>query len=45
MGKEFRDVHYPEKTIIIDLHDGRYNELVVEVDDPEAAVKLIENRL
>ncbi len=27
-------VHRPEKTIVIDLHDERYNELVVEVDDP-----------
>ena len=41
----FWDVHSPEKTIVIDLHDERYNELVVEVDDPEAAVKLIENAL
>ena len=41
----FWDVRYPEKTIVIDLHDERYNELVVEVDDPEAAVKLIQNAL
>jgi len=41
----FWDVHNPEKTIIIDLHDERYNELVVEVDDPNAAVKLIQNAL
>jgi|ERR1700721_2692830 len=27
----FRDVHHPEKTIVIDLHDERFNELVVEV--------------
>jgi len=26
----FWDVHHPEKTIAIDLHDERYNELVVE---------------
>jgi hypothetical protein len=25
----FRDVHHPEKTIVIDLHDERFNELVV----------------
>ena len=30
---------------MIDLHDERYNELVVEVDDPDAAVKLIQNEL
>ncbi|HXZ31538.1 MAG TPA: hypothetical protein VEH30_04605 [Terriglobales bacterium] len=37
----FWDVHHPEKTIVIDLHDERYSELVVEVDDPLAAVRLI----
>ena len=41
----FWDVHHPEKTIVIDLHDERYNELVVEVDDPEAAVRLIQSAL
>jgi hypothetical protein len=30
----------PEKTII-ELHDERYSELFVELDDPEEAVKLI----
>jgi hypothetical protein len=37
----FWDVHNPEKTIVIDLHDERYNKLVVEVDDPQTAVRLI----
>ncbi len=41
----FWDVHNPEKTIVIDLNDERYNELVIEVDDPDAAVKLIQNVL
>jgi hypothetical protein len=41
----FWDVHHPEKTIVIDVHDERYNELVVEVDDPEGAVKLIQNAM
>jgi hypothetical protein len=41
----FWDVHNPEKTIVIDLHDERYNELVLEVDDPDAAVNLIQNAL
>lgn len=41
----FWDVHHPEKTIVIDLHDERYNELFVEVDDPEAAIRLIQNVL
>jgi len=43
--KVFWDVHHPEKTIVIDLHDERFSELVVEVADPEAAVKLIQNAL
>jgi len=38
-------VHHPEKTIVIDLHVERYSELVVEVSEPEAAVKLIQNAL
>ena len=41
----FWDVHHPEKTIVIDLHDERFSELVVEVAEPEAAVKLIQNAL
>ena len=35
----FCDVHHPEKTIVIDLHDERYNELVVEVDEPQSGVR------
>ena len=41
----FWDVHHPEKTIVIDLHDERFNQLVVEVADPTAAVELIQNAL
>lgn len=41
----FWDVHHPEKTIVIDLHDERYNELFVEVADPEAAVSAIQSAL
>ena len=41
----FWDVHHPEKTIVIDLHDERFNQLIVEVADPEAAVKLIQSAL
>jgi hypothetical protein len=41
----FWDVHDPDKTIVIDLHDERYNELVVEVADPQAAVSFIQNAL
>jgi hypothetical protein len=38
-------VHHPEKTIVIDLQDERYNELIIEVADPQAAVELIQNAL
>jgi hypothetical protein len=35
----FWDVHNPEKTIVIELSDERYDELIVEVADPDAAVQ------
>lgn len=41
----FWDVHHPERTIVIDLHDERYSELIVEVDDPAVAMKLIQTAL
>jgi hypothetical protein len=37
----FWDVHHPENTIVIELRDERYSELIVEVPDPQAAVELI----
>lgn len=37
----FWDVHNPENTVVIDLRDERYNELVVEVADSQAAVELV----
>jgi len=41
----FWDVHDPDNTIVIELRDERYNELIVEVADPEAAVELIKAAL
>jgi hypothetical protein len=41
----FWDVHHPENTIVIELKDERYNELIVEVTDPKAAMRLIKARL
>jgi hypothetical protein len=35
----FWDVHNADKTIVIDLRDERYNELIVEVADPQMAVE------
>jgi hypothetical protein len=34
----FWDVHDPDKTVVIDLHDERYDQLIVEVADPAATV-------
>jgi hypothetical protein len=39
----FWDVHRPEDTVVIELRDERYNELIVEVADPAAAVALVKN--
>ena len=44
-ARGFWNVHDPEKTIVIDLRDERFNQLVVEVADPDAAIKLIQNAL
>lgn len=37
----FWDVHDPEKTIVIDLRHEKYAELIVEVEDPGAAMATI----
>jgi hypothetical protein len=34
----FWDVHNPENTVVIELLDERYNELIVEVADPATVV-------
>jgi hypothetical protein len=39
----FWDVHNPENTVVIELKDERYNQLVVEVADPAAAVALVKS--
>src|ERR1035437_876501 len=39
----FWDVHHPEKVIVVDLEDERYEKLIIEVADPsEAVVRLRE---
>jgi hypothetical protein len=37
----FWDVHNPDNTVVIRLKDERYNELIVEVADPQATVELV----
>lgn len=41
----FWDVHHPENTIVIELRDERYNELIVEVADPQVSVELIKGAI
>jgi len=41
----FWDVHHPDNTIVVELRDERYNELIVEVADPPAAVELIRDAI
>jgi hypothetical protein len=41
----FWDVHNPENTVVIELEDDRYDELIIEVADPKAAVELVEAAL
>jgi hypothetical protein len=38
----FWDVHDPERTIVIELVDERYDELIIEVANPPSAVSLLE---
>ncbi len=41
----FWDVHNPDNTVVIELRDERYNELIVEVADPTATVSQVTNSL
>ncbi|MEJ2666880.1 MAG: hypothetical protein P8Z81_07255 [Deinococcales bacterium] len=41
----FWDVHDPEKAVVVGLSHERYDELVVQVEDPDATVRLIAEAL
>ena len=41
----FWDIHKPETAVVIELHDETYNELVIEVEQPEAVVSAISSAL
>ena len=41
----FWDVHDPDRTIVIELRDERYSEIIVEVEDPNFAVELVQGAL
>jgi len=38
-------VHNPDNTVVIELRDERYNELIIEVEDPQAAVEIVNGAL
>ena len=44
-GLVFWDVHHPEKTIVVELEHERYERLIIEVANPDAAIKLINDAL
>ena len=41
-GAVFYDVHDPEGTIVLDLNHEHYKRLVIEVEDPQAAVARVQ---
>lgn len=41
----FWDVHTPEKTIVVELADEHFAKLIVEVADPQASVRLLEDAI
>lgn len=44
-GKVFWDVSNIDKSIIIDLNNSDYSQLIIEVDNPEKTVNEIKNKL
>jgi hypothetical protein len=40
-GLVFWDVHNPEKTIVVELDHESFSKLIVEVEEPEAAARLL----
>jgi hypothetical protein len=41
----FWDVHHPDQTVVIELRDERYNELIVEVANPQIAIEMVKSAL
>ena len=41
----FYDVHDPERTIVLELEHETYKRLIVEVDDPQTAQKMIDQAI
>ena len=45
MASGLLDAHNPEQTVVIELVDERYDELIIEVADPASAVSLLQGSL
>ena len=41
----FWDVHHPEQTVVVELADERYDELIIEVADPVSTVDMLRQSL
>jgi hypothetical protein len=44
-GAVFYDVHNPDGTIVIDVEHEHYKRLVIEVENPEAAVAVLQSAI
>jgi hypothetical protein len=44
-GPVFWDVRHPEKTIVVELRDERLKKLIVEVESPARAVRMIKDAI
>lgn len=44
-GRVFWNVHHPEKTVVIQLRDEKYTQLVIEVKEPAAMVATIQRAI
>jgi hypothetical protein len=41
----FWDIHHPEAAVVLSLNHENYNELVIEVENPEAWVRQIQEKI
>ena len=41
----FWDIHKPEKAVVISLNDERFNELVIEVENPDLFVRELQQAI
>ena len=44
-GLEFWDVQHPEKTLVVELQNEKFKKLVIEVESPAGAIKLINDAI